>query len=438
MARDGLGTYSLPAGNPVDTRTTISSTTHNNTMNDLAAALTQSVSKDGQTTMTGTLNMGTNAISGVTKLTITGGVVGPVLSVSAPSSGTTASLTSVATGIPLSLTDGTVTATATFAGTAFSIGPTSAHTLNLATNGSNRVVVTSAGNVTINGVASGNSLTVNGSTAAQAGLLIQAGSGASAGFNRAVLRLISQAGTAGWYLWNYGDSSDKFSISTASGTDVFTITQAGNVTVNAPSSGVATVINGLTTVNTLQLGSTGAASIVGFSWNTGLAGGAWNIYTQSTDPLAVGTAAAAGFSLYTNAAARIAIAGGGAVTINNPASSGAALVVNGSASTPANSIGSSGTAFTLDCSKSNVHYVTMTGNVAAGSLTISNIQDGQTVNLYLTQDGTGSRTLGNPTGVKWPGGVPSPILSTAASAIDCITFQRQNSITTATVLRAFA
>lgn len=64
MARNGSGTYSLPSGNPVVTGTVISSTTHNNTNSDIASALTQSVSKDGQTTMTGNLPMGGFKITG--------------------------------------------------------------------------------------------------------------------------------------------------------------------------------------------------------------------------------------------------------------------------------------------------------------------------------------------------------------------------------------
>ena len=62
MSRNGSGTYSLPAGNPVVTGTTISSTWANNTMNDLAAALTDSVAADGQTAMTGNLNLSNNKI----------------------------------------------------------------------------------------------------------------------------------------------------------------------------------------------------------------------------------------------------------------------------------------------------------------------------------------------------------------------------------------
>ena len=62
MSRNGSGTYSLPAGNPVVTGTTISSTWANNTMNDLAAALTDSVASDGQTPMTGNLDLNTHKI----------------------------------------------------------------------------------------------------------------------------------------------------------------------------------------------------------------------------------------------------------------------------------------------------------------------------------------------------------------------------------------
>lgn len=57
MSRNGSGTYSLPAGNPVVTGTTIASSWANNTMNDIAAALTGSVASDGQTPMTGDLNL---------------------------------------------------------------------------------------------------------------------------------------------------------------------------------------------------------------------------------------------------------------------------------------------------------------------------------------------------------------------------------------------
>lgn len=58
MPRNGSGTYSLPAGNPVVTATTISSTVQNNTMSDIASALTASIAVDGQTPATANLPMG--------------------------------------------------------------------------------------------------------------------------------------------------------------------------------------------------------------------------------------------------------------------------------------------------------------------------------------------------------------------------------------------
>jgi hypothetical protein len=65
MARNGAGTYSLPAGNPVVTGTVISSTTQNTTMSDVATALTQSLAYDGQTLPVANLPMGTYRHTGV-------------------------------------------------------------------------------------------------------------------------------------------------------------------------------------------------------------------------------------------------------------------------------------------------------------------------------------------------------------------------------------
>jgi hypothetical protein len=55
MSRNGSGTYNLPAGNPVVTGTTISSTWANTTLTDIATALSNSIAKDGQTPITGAL-----------------------------------------------------------------------------------------------------------------------------------------------------------------------------------------------------------------------------------------------------------------------------------------------------------------------------------------------------------------------------------------------
>jgi hypothetical protein len=72
MSRNGSGVYSLPAGNPVVTGTTISSTWANTTLSDIATALTGSVAADGQTAMTGNLQMGTNKITNLGVATTSG------------------------------------------------------------------------------------------------------------------------------------------------------------------------------------------------------------------------------------------------------------------------------------------------------------------------------------------------------------------------------
>jgi hypothetical protein len=75
MSRNGSGTYSLPAGNPVVTGTTISTTWANNTLNDIAATLTDSVAADGQTPMTGDLDLNSNKIVNLAAGTIAGDAV---------------------------------------------------------------------------------------------------------------------------------------------------------------------------------------------------------------------------------------------------------------------------------------------------------------------------------------------------------------------------
>ena len=65
MSRNGQGVYVLPSGNPVVTGTVITSTWANVTMADIATALTGSVASDGQTVMTGNLQMGNQRITGL-------------------------------------------------------------------------------------------------------------------------------------------------------------------------------------------------------------------------------------------------------------------------------------------------------------------------------------------------------------------------------------
>ena len=69
MSFNGSGTYSLPAGQPVVTGTTISSTTHNTLASDLATALSTTICKDGQSTPTANIPMGGFRLTGLANAT---------------------------------------------------------------------------------------------------------------------------------------------------------------------------------------------------------------------------------------------------------------------------------------------------------------------------------------------------------------------------------
>jgi hypothetical protein len=98
---------------------------------------------------------------------------------------------------------------------------------------------------------------------------------------------------------------------------------------------------------------------------------------------------------------------------------GSNFKVVGSASTSPVVVTFNATAMTVDCSLSNVFTTTFTANVTTAP-TISNPQDGQTINWFITQDGTGGRTMTWPTSFKWPGGSAGS-LSTGANAVDLVT-----------------
>lgn len=111
---------------------------------------------------------------------------------------------------------------------------------------------------------------------------------------------------------------------------------------------------------------------------------------------------------------------GQALTVNaatNGATNGG-IVLNGSGNTPPIAVTFSATAMTVDCTKSNVFTTTFTANVTTAP-TISNPQDGQTINWLITQDSTGSRTMTWPTSFKWPSGTAG-VLSTAANSVDLL------------------
>lgn len=72
MSRNGAGQYSLPALNPVVTGTTVSSTWANNTLTDIATALTQSIAYDGQTVPIANIPLGGFKLTGLGAATTNG------------------------------------------------------------------------------------------------------------------------------------------------------------------------------------------------------------------------------------------------------------------------------------------------------------------------------------------------------------------------------
>lgn len=63
MARNSGGTHSLPAGNPVVTGTTVSSTAQNNTLSDLSAEVTDSLCRSGKGAMLAALELADGSVA---------------------------------------------------------------------------------------------------------------------------------------------------------------------------------------------------------------------------------------------------------------------------------------------------------------------------------------------------------------------------------------
>ena len=153
MARNGSGTYSLPAGNPVTTGTVISSTWANSTLNDLGSALTASLAYDGQTTPVANLPMGGYVHTNVGNATLRTNYP----SAGQVQDGTFTYLTSV------SGTD-TITAVAAISMTAYAAG----QTFRFIAAGAN---ATTGVTININGIGA-KSITKNGTTALAIGDIV--------------------------------------------------------------------------------------------------------------------------------------------------------------------------------------------------------------------------------------------------------------------------
>lgn len=108
--------------------------------------------------------------------------------------------------------------------------------------------------------------------------------------------------------------------------------------------------------------------------------------------------------------------------------------IEGAAYTKTESVTSAGGTLTVDCDLSNVFTTTLTENI---TLVLNNAVNGQTVNILITQDGTGSRTASWPVSFKWAGGA-APSLSTGAGDVDLLTATRIGSNWYATLIKDFS
>jgi len=87
----------------------------------------------------------------------------------------------------------------------------------------------------------------------------------------------------------------------------------------------------------------------------------------------------------------------------------------------------SGTTLTVDGTTGCSFYVQLTANVSA--FTVSNLRNGQTITVDISQDATGGRTLAWAGSITWVGIAAAPTVASAANAKTIVRFTRVNGVT---------
>ncbi len=320
------------------------------------------------------------------------------------------------------------------------------HPVNIRTNNIDRVNISTAGVFTIQTPSAGSALVANGVSGSPIIQVVGVAEGLRIQNTAAYVSFYNTAGStrSGYLQLNDGSSSilsieiNQALLFATNAITRVTIPAAGGMAIAAPTSGVGLTVTGVSSGNALRI--TSSTEILRIETTT--ARGSGNNYVRFYDPTgATGYFGYAGSSsgLYwwntlnhdayfgTNDTLRLTLAANGEATFTKAA-----------VTTPYD-IGNSSTAFTVDFRNSNVQTLTMTGNVVSGGWTLSNPLNGQTVNIFITQDGTGSRTLGWPSSFKWPSGTAGTI-STAAGTVDLLTLTYRSStgFYYATLLKGFA
>lgn len=241
---------------------------------------------------------------------------------------------------------------------------------------------------------------------------------------------------------------------------VVTGVPGGAVTYNLPAGvgGFYFVANACTGANsTISFGSASVAGTVAIPAGVGAAIVIDPIYgARRADSIAEDAAGPAGAVQYNGAGGFFA--GDGGLTYNSATQglncggplgvggnfaiggfvTGRLIFNQGAASTRSVAIGFASTGMTMNCALSNCFTTTLTGNVT-GAVAIANMDDAQTINWRLQQDGTGNRTMAWPSNFRWAGGTV-PALSTGANAIDLLvaTFFASSGTWLASLLKGFA
>jgi len=265
----------------------------------------------------------------------------------------------------------------------------------------------------------------------------------SASFTSNALTLVNTQGTSS--VTNIGVTTAQYYVLRLS-------SLAASVTITAPSvSKTYLVVNADATysVTVKALGQTGVSVV---------AGEKAVVYYNGTDYIKITS------SVVSNLTGTLPIANGGTNSTATPTNGGIGygtgtahaytaagtagqVVVSAGAAAPAFGVGTattpvvvtfSATAMTVNCALSNVFTTTMTANVTVAP-TLSNPIDGQTINWFITQDATGSRTITWPTSFKWAGGF-TQTLSTTASAVDLLvaTYRSSTGFWYASLAKGFA
>ena len=221
-----------------------------------------------------------------------------------------------------------------------------------------------------------------------------------------------------------------------------------NASITLPSSATIATLSGttlgygsasITTVTGTTIGTTASSTIRGASGSIGQ----FTATSMSTTTLTATSstittlnstsASIAGLSATSAALGKFTA---GSSSVDNLFSSGV-ITVDGAAHTNPSSLTFAASSLAVDCSASNVFTVTMTANMTAAPV-LSNAKDGQTINWFYTQDGTGGRTALWPTSFKWPGGTTG-VLSTASGSVDLLvaTYRSATTFWYASLLKGF-